>query len=129
MEHMPSGAFEANTVFFSIGVLAYNLHLGFHALVVAGADGETEEKAEAKRRKVKFEGAHPGFLWRQAQNRSILWKLYQTPGKACPRKTGMVTDVRPSILKVSADLLDLFTRIRAPCAKLQQEGGLINKTS
>lgn len=34
MDYMPCGTFEANAVFFSIGVLTYNLYLGFrsHAL-------------------------------------------------------------------------------------------------
>jgi hypothetical protein len=29
MEYMPCGSFQANAVFFAIGVLTYNLYLGF----------------------------------------------------------------------------------------------------
>lgn len=34
MERMPSGDFGANAVFFSIGVMAYNLHLMFKTLIL-----------------------------------------------------------------------------------------------
>jgi hypothetical protein len=56
MEYMPCGTFQANAVFFSIGVLTYNLYLGFrsHAL---------------------------GSGWERAQVQTVRWCLFQTAGK------------------------------------------------
>jgi hypothetical protein len=56
MEHMPCGTFDANAAFFAIGVLAYNLFVGFRTLVLG-----------------------KGFARSQIQ--TVRWKLYQTAGK------------------------------------------------
>ena len=53
---MPCGTFEANAVFFSTGVLTYNLYLGFRASVLG--DG-----------------------WERAQVETVRWRLFQTAGK------------------------------------------------
>jgi len=97
MEHMPCGTFAANAAFFAIGVLAYNLFVGFRALVL----GE-------------------GFVRSQIQ--TVRWKLYQTAGK-------IVRHGRNVFLKINVAALDLFTRLREECSKLQQEGVLVHETS
>jgi len=56
MERMPCGQFEANAVFFRIGVLAYNLFVGFKQWTLKKA-------------------------WRQHQVQTVRWRLYQTAGK------------------------------------------------
>jgi len=56
MERMPCGQFAANAVFFRMGVLAYNLFLGFKAWVLQPS-------------------------WRKRQVQMIRWQLYQTAGK------------------------------------------------
>jgi hypothetical protein len=56
MERMPCGQFEANAMFFRLGVLAYNLFVGF------------------KRWALKKE-------WRRHQVQTVRWRLYQTAGK------------------------------------------------
>ena len=56
MEYMPCGTLQANAAFFAIGVLTYNLYLGFrsHAL---------------------------GSGWERAQVQTVRWRLFQTAGK------------------------------------------------
>ncbi len=56
MEHMPCGAFEANAAFFSIGVLTYNLYLGFRGVAL-------------------------GTEFERAQVQTVRWRLFQTAGK------------------------------------------------
>lgn len=56
MERMPCGQVETNAVFFRIGVLAYNLFVGF------------------KQWTLKKE-------WRRHQIQTVRWRLYQTAGK------------------------------------------------
>jgi hypothetical protein len=56
MERMPCGQFNANAVFFRIGVIAYNLYKLFATMVL--------DKG-----------------WRKFQVQSVRWKLYQTAGK------------------------------------------------
>ncbi len=56
MERMPCGQFEANAVFFRIGVLAYNIY----RLFVLKALGES---------------------WRHHQVQTVRWRLYQIAGK------------------------------------------------
>jgi hypothetical protein len=53
MEYMPCGTFVANAVFFAIGVLTYNLYLGFR-------------------------GAALGSGWEHAQVQTKRWRLFQT---------------------------------------------------
>ncbi len=56
MEYMPCGAFQANAAFFSIGVLTYNLYLGFRGVAL-------------------------GKGWKRAQVQTVRWRLFQTAGK------------------------------------------------
>ena len=56
MGYMPCGAFQANAAFFSIGVLTYNLYLGFRGVAL-------------------------GKGWEHAQVQTVRWRLFQTTGK------------------------------------------------
>jgi hypothetical protein len=56
MDYMPCGTFAANAVFFSIGVLTYNLHLGFRSDAL-------------------------GSGWERSQVQTVRWRLFQTAGK------------------------------------------------
>lgn len=56
MDYMPSGTFEANAVFFSIGVPTYNLYLGFRSAAL-------------------------GSGWEHSQVQTVRWRLFQTAGK------------------------------------------------
>jgi hypothetical protein len=56
MDYMPCGTFAANAVFFSIGVLTYNLYLGFRSAAL-------------------------GSGWERAQVQTVRWRLFQTAGK------------------------------------------------
>lgn len=102
MERMPCGAFGANATFFAIGVLAYNLYLGFRRIALC--EGED------------------GGIWARTQIQTVRWRLYQTAGK-------IVRHGRRLFLKVSAKAHVLFSAIRARCARFMQEGGAIPETS
>ena len=56
MDAMPCGTFQANAVFFSIGVLTYNLYLGFRSDAL-------------------------GSGWKRSQVQTVRWQLFQTAGK------------------------------------------------
>ena len=56
MDYMPCGTFKANAVFFSIGVLTYNLYLGFRSTAL-------------------------GNGWERSQVQTVRWRLLQTAGK------------------------------------------------
>ena len=56
MERMPCGSFEANSMFFRIGVLAYNLFVLFKLLALPSS-------------------------MKKHQVQTIRWRLYQTAGK------------------------------------------------
>ena len=56
MEYMPCGAFQANAAFFAIGVMTYNLYLGFRGVAL-------------------------GKEWQRAQVQTVRWRLFQTAGK------------------------------------------------
>ena len=56
MDTMPCGTFTANAAFFAIGVLAYDLYIGFRA-------------------------AAPGNGFARAQVQTVRWQLYQIAGK------------------------------------------------
>jgi hypothetical protein len=56
IDYMPCGTFEANAVFFCIGVLTYNLYLGFRDAAL-------------------------GSGWERAQVQTVRWRLFQTAGK------------------------------------------------
>ncbi len=75
MERMPCGQFEANAVFFRLGVLAYNLCQGF------------------KRWVLKRE-------WRQHQVQTLRWRLYQTAGKLVRHAGRVVLKVRDNVIEL-----------------------------
>ena len=56
MDYMPCGTFKANAVFFSIGVLTYNLYLGLRSTAL-------------------------GNGWERSQVQTVRWRLFQTAGK------------------------------------------------
>jgi hypothetical protein len=56
MDYMPCGTFSANAVFFSIGVLTYNLYLVFRSAAL-------------------------GSGWERSQVQTVRWRLFQTAGK------------------------------------------------
>jgi Transposase DDE domain group 1 len=56
MEYMPCGTFQANAAFFAIGVLTYNLYLGFRGVAL-------------------------GKEWGRAQVQTVRWRVFQTAGK------------------------------------------------
>jgi hypothetical protein len=56
MDYMPCGTSAANAVFFSIGVLTYNLYLGFRSTAL-------------------------GSGWERSQVQTVRWRLFQTAGK------------------------------------------------
>jgi hypothetical protein len=56
------------------------------------------------------------------QVQTIRWRLYQTAGK-------VVRHSRQIIMKISAEMLDLFMAIRERCVKLYQKGGFAYETS
>ncbi|MFG1466823.1 IS1380 family transposase, partial [Xanthobacter sp. DSM 24535] len=100
MESMPCGQFHANAMFFAVGVLAYNLFLGFRA------DALDDD-------------------WSNSQVRTVRWRLFQTPGK-------VVCHARQVVLKIAADMLDVFAQIRERCARValnMMEGGVVHATS
>lgn len=79
MERMPCGQFEANAVFFRLGVLAYNLFQGF------------------KRWALQKE-------WRQHQVQTIRWRLYQIAGKVVRHAGRLYLKVRASVMGLFEDI-------------------------
>ena len=53
---MPCGTFQANATFFAIGVLTYNLYLGFRSVALSKE-------------------------WERTQVQTVRWRLFQTAGK------------------------------------------------
>ena len=68
MESMPCGSFEANSLYFSIGVLAYNLHVFFR---------DTALPAE----------------WKTCRIQTIRWRFYQIAGKVVTHARNMILKV------------------------------------
>ena len=56
MEYMPCGTCAANAAFFALGVLTYNLYLGFRSVAL-------------------------GKEWERTQVQTVRWRLFQTAGK------------------------------------------------
>lgn len=73
MEYMPCGTFAANAVFFAIGVLAYNLYLGFRAHTL-------------------------GMEWRSAQVQTIRWSLFQAAGRIVRHGRQMFLKINAALL-------------------------------
>ena len=62
---MPCGTFNANAVFFSIGVLTYNLYLGFRSTAL-------------------------GSGWERAQVQTVGWRLFQRRARSCAMADGCI---------------------------------------
>ena len=75
MEYMPCGSFEANAVFFAIGVLAYNLYLGFRGIAL-------------------------GKEWERAQVRTARWRLFQTAGKIVRHGRQLLLKISAAMLDI-----------------------------
>jgi hypothetical protein len=88
LERMPCGQFSANAVFFRIGVIAYNLFIGFKRLSCP-------------------------LAWWPHTIATFRWKLIQVAGRIV-RHAGQVI----LKLGVDDDLLALFKRIRHQCFEL-----------
>lgn len=88
LEQLPCGEFGANAVFFRIGVLAYNLFLGFKRLACPAA-------------------------WAPQTIATIRWKLVQVAGRIVQHAGQMVLKLR-----VEAEALAGFRVIRQRCAAL-----------
>ena len=101
MDYMPCGTFSANAVFFSIGVLTYNLYLGFRSAAL----GSGWERAQVQ----------------TVRARTVRWRLFQTAGKIVLH--GRQVFCRQVFLKISAAMLRMFAAIRERCALIMQEGG------
>ena len=79
MERMPCGQFEANAVFFRIGVLAYNLG----RLFVLKALNQS---------------------WHRHQVQTLRWKIYQTAGKIVFHGGGVFLKVRRTLCQVFSEI-------------------------
>lgn len=75
MEHMPCGTFEANSFYFGVGVLAYNLHILFRSAVLPKE-------------------------WKSFQIQTIRWRFYQIGGKIISHARTQVLKVAESAFKL-----------------------------
>jgi hypothetical protein len=79
MERMPCGQFEAKTVFFRIGALAYNLGRLFVLKTLSSS-------------------------WHSRQVQTLRWKLYETAGKVVFHGGAIWLKVRRSLQGLFADI-------------------------
>lgn len=86
MDYMPCGTFAANAGFFAIGVLAYNLYLGF--------------RSEAL-----------GSGWERSQVQSVRWRLFQTAGKIVRHGRQMVLKISAALLDMFSAIRERCARI------------------
>ena len=86
MEHMPCGTFEANAVFFSIGVLTYNLYLGFRCDAL-------------------------GSGWERAQVQTVRWRLFQTAGKIVRHGRQVYLKISAAMLDVFTTIRERCARV------------------
>ena len=86
MEHMPCGTFEANAVFFSIGVLTYNLYLGFRSDAL-------------------------GSGWERAQVQTVRWRLFQTAGKIVRHGRQVYLKISAAMLDVFTAIRERCARV------------------
>lgn len=68
MERMPCGTFEANSMFFGLGVLAYNLHVLFKAMAMP-------------------------VEWKSFQIETIRWRFYQVAGRVVHHARNLILKV------------------------------------
>jgi len=86
MDYMPCGTFEANAVFFSIGVLTYNLYLGFR-------------------------GAALGDGWERSQVQTVRWRLFQTAGKIVRHGRQVYLKISAAMLRMFAAIRERCVRV------------------
>ena len=86
MEYMPCGSFEANAVFFAIGVLAYNLYLGFRGIAL-------------------------GKEWERAQVRTARWRLFQTAGKIVRHGRQLLLKISAAMLDMFSAIRERCARV------------------
>jgi hypothetical protein len=86
MEYMPCGSFEANAVFFAIGVLAYNLYLGFRGVAL-------------------------GKEWERAQVQTVRWQLFQTAGKIVRHGRQLFLKISVAMLDAFAAIRERCARV------------------
>ncbi len=78
MERMPCGSFAANATFFRIGVLAYNLFLGFRSLL-----GPTHAKSQVQ---------------------TVRWQLFHTAGKIVRHAGQVILKIATCLHQIFAEL-------------------------
>ena len=86
MEYMPCGSFQANAVFFAIGVLTYNLYLGFRSDAL-------------------------GSGWERSQVRTVRWRLFQTAGKIVRHGRQIFLQIGTAMLDMFAAIRERCVRI------------------
>jgi hypothetical protein len=86
MEYMPCGSFQANAVFFAIGVLTYNLYLGFRSDAL-------------------------GSGWERSQVQTVRWRLFQTAGKIVRHGRQIFLQIGAAMLDVFAAIRERCARI------------------
>jgi hypothetical protein len=86
MDTMPCGTFEANAVFFSIGVPTYNLYLGFRSDAL-------------------------GSGWERSQVRTVRWQLFQTAGKVVRHGRQVFLKISATMLDIFTAIRERCARI------------------
>ena len=86
MDTMPCGTFQANAVFFSIGVLTYNLYLGFRSGPL-------------------------GSGWERSQVQTVRWQLFQTAGKVVRHGRQVFLKISAAMLDIFTAIRERCARI------------------
>src|ERR1035437_2505860 len=86
MDYMPCGTFEANAAFFSIGVLTYNLYLGFRSDAL-------------------------GSGWKRSQVQTVRWQLFQTAGKVVRHGRQVFLKISATMLDIFTAIRERCARI------------------
>lgn len=95
MDSMPCGTFEANAVFFSIGVLAYNQYLGLRSDAL-------------------------GSGWERSQIQTVRWRLFQTAGKIVRHGRQVFLKISAAMLDVFAAIRERCARVMREGALFQK---------
>jgi hypothetical protein len=86
MDTMPCGTFRANAVFFSIGVLTYNLYLGFRSGPL-------------------------GSGWERSQVQTVRWQLFQTAAKVVRHGRQVFLKISAAMLDIFTAIRERCARI------------------
>jgi Transposase DDE domain group 1 len=84
--YVSCGSFQANAIFFAIGVLTYNLYLGFRSRAL-------------------------GSGWERSQVQTVRWRLYQTGAKIVRHGRQMFLKVGAAMLDMFAAIRERCARI------------------